>query len=77
MQLDVCAGGGKRGAAGEGDYVACVQGELARWRRWRVHGGKRGGEGEGNRRKRVSRRRRLMRGRGYHGEWGTRGGESR
>lgn len=43
MQLDVY-GGGKNGKARgeegsgrtqEGDYVACVRSELARWRRWR------------------------------------------
>lgn len=50
MQLDVCTarerggggGGRERAGAQEGDYVACVRGELARWRRWRVHGGKPG-----------------------------------
>lgn len=28
--------------AREGDYVACVRGELARWRRWQEHAGQRG-----------------------------------
>lgn len=45
MQLDVCTacGGGKGGRRErEGDYVACVRGELARWRRWQEHAGQRG-----------------------------------
>lgn len=51
MQLDVCTarerrwGRRERAGAQEGDYVACVRGELARWRRWRVHGGKPGERG--------------------------------
>lgn len=37
--------GGKR--AREGDCVACVRDELARWRRWQEHAGQRGGQEKG------------------------------
>lgn len=48
MQLDACTvkergmrgrvKGEGRGSAKRRDYVACLQGELAQWRRWRRRG---------------------------------------
>jgi len=50
MQLDVCTVcGGEKRAGGGGKHwraIACVQGELARWRRWQEHAGQQG-EGKG------------------------------